>query len=161
MNRPELLKNINEEWEKLGVVLSAFDDKQKLQPRFIGEWSLKDLMGHMSSWESVALERIGRMKRNEPIEVIPDDQVDGWNKRFHEQRRDWKLIVVEGEFESLHARLLQEFEKLPDESWNKNEANVTEWLPECTFIHYEKHRMRIEQKLAALKTPTTNQVPAQ
>ena len=160
MNRQELLQNISQEWDKLVSLLSSFDDAQKLQPRFIGEWSLKDLMGHVSSWESVALERIGRMRRNEPIEVIPDDQVDEWNKRFHEQRREWKLIIVEGEFESLHARLLLEFDKHPEEAWSKNESNIGTWLPECTFVHYAKHRAIIEEKRTAQQSPTKNRAIA-
>jgi hypothetical protein len=158
MNREELLQNIHDEWEKLTSLLSTFDDDKKLLPRFVGEWSLKDLLGHVSSWESVALERVGRMKRNEPIETIPDDKVDEWNKRFQEQCRDWRLIIVEGEFENVHARLIQEFGKLPGELWSRNEAKIAGWLPDCTFIHYRKHRAAIEQKLTAQKPRTTNQV---
>jgi hypothetical protein len=157
MSREELLQNIDDEWQKLTSLLLTFDNDKKLQQRVVGEWSLKDLMGHVSSWESVALERIGRMKRNEPVETIPDDKVDEWNKRFQEQRRDWRLIIVEGEFESVHARLLQEFGKLPEELWSRNEAKITDWLPDCTFIHYRKHRIAIEQQ-PAQKTQTTNQV---
>lgn len=160
MTKQEALKNIQDEWARLLSTLSLFDDSQKLQPRFIGEWSLKDLMGHSSAWESVALERLGRMKRHEPLEFIPDDKVEEWNKKFHEQRRDWKLIVVEGEFENVHTRLVQELERLPDESWDRNESHLCEWIPECTFIHYADHRMKIEQKLGTSQTSRTNQVAA-
>ncbi len=160
MTKPEALKNMQDEWARLLSTLSAIEDDQKLQPRFIGEWSVKDLMGHISAWESVALERVGRMKRREPVEFIPDEEVDEWNKKFSQQRRDWKLIVVEGEFENVHARLVQEFERFSDESWDRNESHVCEWIPECTFVHYADHRVKIEQKLGASQTSSTNQAAA-
>ncbi|HEY4612821.1 MAG TPA: ClbS/DfsB family four-helix bundle protein [Bacteroidota bacterium] len=150
MTKQELLQNINAEWKKFFESISELDDERKVFPRFIGEWSLKDLMGHMSSWESVALERLGRMKRNEPVEFIPDEQIDEWNKKFYELRRDWKLIVVEGELESVHTRLVQEIERMDDRAWDENQSNVCEWLPECTFVHYAEHYARLEEKLSAL-----------
>ena len=146
MTKQELLQKINQEWEKLFTLVSSFEDNTKLEPRFVGKWSLKDLMGHISSWESVALERLGRIKRNELIEFIPDEQIDEWNRKFYELRRDWKLIIVEGEFESVHARLLQEIDRIAESAWDKNESKVCEWLPECTFVHYTEHRATLEQK---------------
>ncbi|HXG39259.1 MAG TPA: DinB family protein [Bacteroidota bacterium] len=156
MTKQETLKQIQDEWARLLSVLSTFDDDQKLQPRFVGEWSLKDLMGHISAWESVALERLGRVKRGEEVEFIPDDQIDDWNKRFVQMRRDWKLVVVEGEFESVHARLVQEFERLPEELWDRNVSKICAWLPECTFVHYAEHRARLESKFATTQQGVTS-----
>jgi hypothetical protein len=155
MTKQEALKQIQDEWTRLLAVLSTFDDDQKLQPRFVGEWSLKDLMGHISAWESVALERLGRVHRGEDVEFIPDDQIDEWNKRFVQQRRGWKLIVVEGEFESVHARLVQEFERLPENLWDWNVSKICAWLPECTFAHYAEHRSRLESKFATTQHGVT------
>jgi hypothetical protein len=155
MTKHEALKHIQEEWAKLLSVLSTFDDDQKVQPQFIGDWSLKDLMVHISSWETVALERLGRLQRGEAVELIPDDQVDEWNKHFVQRRRGWKLILVEGEFESVHARLVQEFERFPEELWDRNVSQICAWLPECTFTHYAEHRSRLEAKFATTQHGVT------
>jgi hypothetical protein len=144
MTKQETLKKIQDEWERLISTLAAFSDGQKLQPHFVGKWSIKDLIGHISAWESVALERLGRMQRGEKVELIPYDQIDEWNNQLYEQRRNWKLIVVEGEFEHVHSRLVQQFERLSDEAWDRNEARVCEWIPECTFVHYAEHRTQLE-----------------
>jgi len=152
MTKQEMLQRIHNEWEKLISLLSSIDDIKKMEPRVIGSWSLKDLMGHLSSWESVALERLGRMKRNEPVVFIPDEQVDEWNRKFYELRREWKLIIVEGEFESVHAKLVQEIERMAESPWDGNESKVCEWLPECTFVHYAEHLAKIEQNMGAMTT---------
>ncbi|MCI0706880.1 MAG: ClbS/DfsB family four-helix bundle protein [Ignavibacteriae bacterium] len=145
MTKQKLLERINREWEQLATVLSSLDDDAKLEPRSPGGRSIKDVMGRISGWESVALERLGRMKRREPIELIPDEQVEEWNRKFYELRRDWKLMIVEGEFENVHVRLLQEIERLDDAVWDKNESQVHEWLPTLTFGQYAMHSVAFER----------------
>lgn len=152
MTKKELIEQSTREWKLLGDLLSTLTDEQKLAPGVIGEWSVKDLMGHISAWEAVSLDRLGRLRRNEPIEYVLDEQNDAWNKRFFEQRRDWKLTVVEGEFESVHDMLMKNIQELPTDLWEKNVADVVGWLKENTFVHYEHHRRILESKLGHLQS---------
>jgi hypothetical protein len=41
-----------------------------------GEWSAKDLLGHLESWERHALDALAAWGRDEPAPIVPHDVVE-------------------------------------------------------------------------------------
>ncbi|MBM4169306.1 MAG: ClbS/DfsB family four-helix bundle protein [Ignavibacteria bacterium] len=144
MTKSDMLCAIAHDWNSLTEVLCSLSDGEKLEPNLVGKWSVKDLMAHLSSWESVCLDRIGRVRRDEEIVMIPDAEVHVWNARFQEQQRNVKFDIVQGEFESVHARLVYEIETLPDELWER----IDDWIADNTYQHYREHLEKLTAALA-------------
>src|SRR5205823_11946159 len=46
-----------------------------------GDWSAKDLVGHLAAWERVALERLEAARTGRPIPPFPAGGVDRFNAR--------------------------------------------------------------------------------
>ncbi|HWP81583.1 MAG TPA: ClbS/DfsB family four-helix bundle protein [Bacteroidota bacterium] len=147
MTKEDLLQLIQAEWQRLVDAIAKVPATERESPGFPGSWSVKDLMAHLSSWETVVLERLGRIKRGEAVEPITADQREQWNKEFFEQHRSWKLLSVEGEFENIHAQLVKHITAMEDAVWDRDEQGIRDWLVENTFAHYAHHRARLETAL--------------
>jgi hypothetical protein len=125
-----------------------------------GEWSVKDLIGHLASWEEYAVEAIEahRAHRVPWIEATPLD-VDGINAEAVEAKAGRSLDEIRREAGATHARLVALIEGIPDEEWtaptmSTNESGATETLgallggitagPPGPFRHADAHLADLE-----------------
>jgi len=148
MKKTEMLHRIDQEWLRLNEAIRMLSDEDQKKDQIVGLWTIKDLMAHLSNWESVCLERLGRIRRGEEIEIVPDDEVDKWNMSVYEKYRNQKLEIVQGEFEHIHSRLVNGIDDLPDELWNRNAEGVIDWIADNTYAHYAEHLEKLTAALA-------------
>ena len=55
MNREQLLKKIDKPWEALNEAYAGLNEAQLTQPGVTGDWSVIDILAHVSAWENEAL----------------------------------------------------------------------------------------------------------
>jgi hypothetical protein len=85
-----------------------------------GEWSVKDMIGHLALWEELALATIGPWLagvRPRLAELFIDgdtDQLNAWNE---EKKRSWPLARVRDDSEATHDQLLSAIERMTPEEW--------------------------------------------
>src|SRR3954471_20303828 len=82
-----------------------------------GEWSLKDLLGHLAHWEELALETMSRFRSDGSIERLALDDVDEENARDIARKLDWPLERVRSEANATHAELVAAIRSISDEDW--------------------------------------------
>ena len=63
-----LLERIDEAWRQLLAALDDIPEDRLSEPGVIGEWSLKDLFGHLAFWDEHAVEEIERAFADLPRE---------------------------------------------------------------------------------------------
>src|SRR3989442_889772 len=83
-------------------------NEEQMTEVWLGTWSVKDIVAHMSGWHremGAALERIARGERPIPEGVRYDD-VDAWNAGFAAAARDAKVADVLLEFDKSHASFM-------------------------------------------------------
>jgi hypothetical protein len=85
-----------------------------------GEWSPKDLVGHLSSWEEYALDALDAWGRGERAPV--DDlqftvSTSRINRQNVERKASWSVARVRRESERTHTELLETIERLTDTRW--------------------------------------------
>lgn len=83
-----------------------------------GDWSAKDLVGHLATWERVALERLGAARAGRPIPPFPSGGVDAFNAREVAATRRRSLERVRGDAARTHRRLLRAIRETSDELWS-------------------------------------------
>lgn len=87
-----------------------------------GEWSPKDLVGHLSSWEEYALDALAAWERGARA-PIDDLQFTVSTSRINRQNVDrkarWSVAKVRRESQRTHAELLETLERLTDARWRK------------------------------------------
>jgi hypothetical protein len=96
-----------------------------------GDWSAKDLLGHIATWEGIALGTLAEWRGGsrpwiEDVFAGGTDAVDELNARLVEEKRALSLEEVRSEAETVHLRLLQEIEGTPDGEWTARAGYRTE-----------------------------------
>ena len=127
-------------WSELWGLLESVDPANVELPGYNGEWSLKDLMAHIGSWQAEAVQVLEQIRngtfRREPLDV------DGMNGRFYEANKDLPLRVVEAELWAARTRMLQEFAHLPEVT-----PEAEEWFVESGAEHYREHLPQLREWL--------------
>src|SRR5215211_2477033 len=83
-----LLLRIEEAWRQLFAVLDDIPEERLSDPGVIGEWSLKDLFGHLAFWDDHATEEIERALAGLPGRDTPGR---GWKKAIMPRGRNGRF----------------------------------------------------------------------
>ena len=122
-----------------------------------GDWSVKDLVGHLESWEEYALDALarwdeGRTSRLGELQTTLD--IDDLNARDVERKagRDW--LEVRASSDRTHAQLIAAIEATSDERWAASAADGDRSVgagigsilgsEDGPFRHDEAHRRDLE-----------------
>jgi hypothetical protein len=158
MDRPatktELLKSIREERQRLEKSLQGLTDADMVRTTKPSEWSVKDILAHVSAWEQYFLERYQTGLRGEK-QVMPEwskpGVIDAINKEFYEGNFNRKLSDVKKKFRASHKTILKTVEKIPEEDmftlakydWT-GKNTLADYIIVNTSEHYPAHLKMIE-----------------
>lgn len=81
-----------------------------------GDWSVRDLVGHVMSWEELALGAI-RGRRAGRGATPPDLPLDDLNAKMVLEKRELALADLLAGAEDTHAQLLQAIREVPEPTW--------------------------------------------
>jgi hypothetical protein len=155
--RTGLLTSIREERRLLESTLVSLSEPQMLIAGVEGQWSIKDILAHISAWERRMISWTGILEAGgKPIVPLPWD-VDCMNAESAAQDKDKPLAVVKEEFQQSYLDSLKLVESL-DEARLRIKHEDT-WPMDFLWIgiasnmnwHYKEHREHIENWLAAGK----------
>ena len=145
MNKPTFVDNLRtgrEQWEAL---LAQVGEARMLQPGVAGEWSIKDIIAHMTWGEREALGILqARALVGSDLWNLPQDER---NAAVFVENRDRPLHEVLTEAQQVYAQLLEAVQTLSDEDLNdpnRFRDMPTDWLPwqiiaGNSYEHYQQH----------------------
>jgi hypothetical protein len=148
--RSELLAELDQEWAKAERICAGMSEADMTTPDVQGEWSVKDILVHLSAWEKYLLDRLGYVMTGQhphyPAMSSWDD-VHRFNARVYEENKDRPLTSVVIEFRSLYRGVMTVLEALDDEILNQpftydfpNDAlTVLQLIRSNTYEHYQEH----------------------
>src|SRR5262245_8659020 len=117
MNRQQLLAVVEDTWRQLDAAIDGLDEAALTESGIVEAWSIKDLLGHITTWEQMALRRVDRWRRGEPL-VEPDwTSTDDYNADEAARRRDWPLARIREDLAATRQQLRATLEALTDEEW--------------------------------------------
>jgi hypothetical protein len=118
---------------------------------FIGDWSLKDIVGHVSSWEAeviVSLRQLRDGKSPDLLRFAPS-RVPEWNEDHVERKRSLHFWDLYQQLSDGRQRLVDEIAQLSDEAIGA-EGSVAGRLLQATLDHDRHHWHDIAAKLAGM-----------
>jgi hypothetical protein len=126
-SREDALATLAEGQAQLERLFGRLTEEQMMRPATIGggDWSAKDLMGHIALWEEIALVTIDAWLKGQrpPIEeTFTVGDTDGLNEWNQERKRDWPLERVRADSEATHRRLISAIEDMSDDDWESPKA---------------------------------------
>ncbi len=137
-----LLRDLEAEWEGLLESLKGLSDEALLEPNVVGAWSLKDLQGHITSWEEETLQMVQEQLAGQQPNFQPHI-VDEWNAAQVERRRPIPLGQVQATFHSTHQRLMELTSQLPEDLFLEM-TRVRLALEADCWGHYREHRRQVD-----------------
>lgn len=131
MTQSEAIDTLRQGHAVMTPLFAFLSEADATQPGTIGggEWSAKDLMGHLACWEELAIEAVeawtdGRIPRAESI--FTADDVDAINAENFARTSAQSLDDVKQRAHDAHERIVALIGSLPDELWNSKPAYETE-----------------------------------
>jgi len=114
-DREELLSRAEETRRNLLASVEGLTDEQMTKPA-VGDWSIKDLLAHVASWDEMALPDIQRIARGDAPALATFDlkRVDEYNAMIMSLRRHFSLEQARRELDISRMSLLEAIGRLPD-----------------------------------------------
>jgi hypothetical protein len=137
--KEELLNRAAREYKAFHEGLHGLNEED-LSERWLGEWSIKDIVGHISGWHremGPALERLARGDKPIPDGVRYDD-VNAWNARFARAVRDTAVADVLLELDRSHEHFLRLAAAVPDDRFQPGRT-AYRIVDQNTAHHYKEH----------------------
>ena len=151
MTKRELLLAIQQERAAFEAALAGLTPEQMTAPGVMGEWSVKDLLGHVALWESRLVTILYSVERGVAPKTLGSSEVDRVNAESYAEQRERPLGRVLADFHAVHVQLLKRLDALADRDlsdskrfpWMEGEP-LEKLVAGDTFEHYAEHRPAIE-----------------
>jgi len=118
---------------------------------FIGEWSLKDIVGHIASWEAEVVAAFREEREGVRPALLDFDEalLDKWNHDHVERKRDLNFWSVLEQLRGGRTRLVEEIELVSDDDLATDES-VHNKLVLSVIDHDQEHWHEIAARLAGM-----------
>jgi hypothetical protein len=146
MSNDKLLTLIATTWTALQSSYTGLTPEQLQQPGVSGDWSIKDILAHVTTWEAEALEHLPHMARGEknPSYRRLYGGIDAFNELMTARKRELPLDEVLRQLDETHARLVAYVAAAPDEQFApKNRCRAR--LGWDSHKHYPLHAQAIRE----------------
>lgn len=118
---------------------------------FIGNWSLKDIVAHVASWEAETVTAFRQLRDGQRPTIFDLDPArrDAWNQDHVERMREVNFFGVLERLNGNRHRLMDEISSLDDESVGAEGTNHNRLLRDL-IEHDRAHWREIAARLAGM-----------
>ena len=161
MTRSRLLDEIQIEHRRLEKTLVMVSETQMLIPGVIDEWTVKDILAHITVWEQRMVRWLEEAVRGGVPQMLPDgmtwDDLDEWNEQTYQKHANRPLEDVLTEFELSYPQALKTAQEVPEQDlmdpdrcdWREGDP-LWVMVAANTFWHYTEHEESIRAWLEGL-----------
>ncbi len=143
MDRSQLLGRVHTAWEALEASYAGLSDARLTEPGVSGEWSVKDLLAHVTTWEEEALKYLPLIiEGGTPPRYVSYGGIDAFNAMTAEQKRALSLSEVLRQLHDTHRRLIEYIQDVPEAEFRR-ETRFRRRLRLDTYRHYAEHARAI------------------
>jgi len=161
MNKSELLNGVREEYRQWEALLNQIGEARMDQPGAVADWSIKDIIAHLTGWRRRTVARLQAAQRGEgeppsywPTHLQDVDDINAW---IYETNRNHSVREVLDESHHVFQQMFAAIEGLPDAILS-DPARHLPWLeaesvkPSDFFAHFhEEHESDMRAWLARVE----------
>jgi mono/diheme cytochrome c family protein len=145
MHRQQLLKQLDKAWAAFKASYADLSNAQLTEHGVTGQWSVKDIIAHVTWWEEEALKHLPLILTGgrPPRYSLQYGGIDAFNAQMTEQTRGLSLADVLRQQDETHRRLIDYVQRTPEEPFTR-ETRFRRRLRLDTYSHYPKHAQAIQ-----------------
>lgn len=157
MNKKEILHALESEREKFLDLIEGFSPEELEQPGVAGDWSIKDIIAHLSMWEGELVRMLWQAKRGETPSTAQfrGAPVDTVNAQWFKLAKDRPLERILEDFHAVRNQTMHRVEDFSEHdltdpkrySWSKGKA-LWERIADDSFAHESEHAADVQAWLA-------------
>ena len=140
MDKQLFLTKLDQAWAAFGAAYADLPAARLAEPGVVGDWSVKDLLAHVTTWEEEALKYLPLILAGgrPPRYSTQYGGLDAFNAQIIEQKRRLSLAEVQAQRLATHQRLLDYLRGLPAEPF-ASETRFRHRLRLESYSHYTLH----------------------
>jgi uncharacterized damage-inducible protein DinB len=152
MTQDEIFDALEDEREKLLEAIDGLDDERLNEPGVAGDWSVKDMLYHLSMWEAELVKLLWQAAQGDAPTTIHFGKidVDQVNARWYAQGKERLLQQVLDDLQAVRKQTTRRLERFRDADlnnpqrypWLKNHP-LWVWIAEDSFKHEAEHTAQI------------------
>jgi hypothetical protein len=137
-SKDQLLKDICTERRRLENILLHLSPEDMVKPGVSGDWSVKDILAHLTAWEKLF---IGWYQSG--VEGIPTvigavgmskTAIDALNRQIYEKNQNRSLDEITAEFHTSYQQVMSVIERIPEAEIFAR--SCFEWTGKLTLADY-------------------------
>ncbi len=116
MKHAELSAALTAARARLDGAMQGLSADELTRPGVVGDWSVKDLMSHVTAWDVDLLTNLGKFKRGQKVGRTDWDSaaIEAQNLAWHAEFKDRPLERVLTDYDGVHEQLLRQVDRLTD-----------------------------------------------
>ncbi len=146
MKQHQLLERLDSAWSDFEDSYAGLTRAQLMIPRVTGEWSVRDIIAHVTWWEQEALKSLPVIRGGgrTPRYSVAYGGIDAFNAMMTVKRSGLTLPEVLKDHDNVHALLVDYVTAVPEELYVK-ESRFRRRLRFDTYEHYPVHARAIRE----------------
>lgn len=138
MKKSDIQDKLDEERERLLVALEPLPDEALLEPGAMGDWSVADILAHLTAWESEMVTGLMQINQGKtPKKMIAAfGDVDGYNARRYEENKGRDIDRIFDDLQGVRVQLEQWLDEFSDK--DLSDPNRYKWSEGITLAHIIK-----------------------
>ena len=151
-SKSALLDQIRTDRAALEALLGRVPANRLEEPGAMGDWTVKDVMAHVTAWER----RLDQWLAANERPPLTGELIEQMNQERYEQDRNRPLADIQADFDHIHQTVVRHIDNfVTDESLTNPPPAATNtrtpgWriIAACTYLHYQEHIELLDHWLA-------------
>lgn len=155
MEKSQIIRELESSREEFLDAIAGLEDEEMLEPGIVGDWSIRDLLAHISHWEGELVTMLYQARAGQKPdrqEISGQEQIDQLNAHWYQESRDRPLDLIKSDFRGLRPQTIRRVSEFTNEELNDPElydwlrdAPLWRWIAVDTFEHEREHAEQIRE----------------
>jgi len=144
MDKQRLLRRLDRAWAALKESYAGLSEPRLGEPGVTGNWSVKDVLAHVTTWEGEALRHLPLiLAGGRPPRYVRYGGIDAFNAKMTEEKRGLSLSEVLRQLKDTHGHLIDFVRRTPEANYGN--TRFRRRLRLDTYSHYPQHAKAIRE----------------
>lgn len=118
--KQEALDSLAASRRALHQAIHGLSEEDVTQVQVEGIWTIKDVLGHIASWEETYLAPLRRYADGGPFEAAVIEDYTPWNEEQADRKRHIPLSAILDELNAIRQELVATASRLSTEQWQRS-----------------------------------------